>query len=241
VKSALNMGLAILLGAAAASPVSAAPRATHLHGTVFEQPWPAADFTLTDQHGKPFHMADAKGKVVVVSFIYTHCTDFCPFVALKLKEAVKLVGADAGKMVVVAVTTDPQRDTPEVLAQYSEAIGMGDSWHFVTGSLPAVQRVWKDYYIGVEIERKAPETAAASASPEAEEAAQDAAALVTTGLSDQDKALVGRIIARFGGGYDVSHDVPFWVVDKQGRMRASLGADATPADIVFDVRALLRE
>jgi len=43
-----------------------------LVGKVFAQPWPAANFTLTDQNGKPFTMAVTKGKGVVLSFIYTH-------------------------------------------------------------------------------------------------------------------------------------------------------------------------
>ena len=59
---------------------------------VFATPWPATNFTLADQNGRPFEMAHARSEVVVLSFIYTHCTDFCPFVALKLKAVAGLVG-----------------------------------------------------------------------------------------------------------------------------------------------------
>ena len=38
----------------------------------------APDFTLTDQHGQPFHLADARGKVVVLCFIYTHLHRYLP-------------------------------------------------------------------------------------------------------------------------------------------------------------------
>ena len=72
-------------------------------------------------------------------------------------------------------------------------------------------------------------------------AAQEEAAAVARGLDDRDKTLVGKIIETFGGGYDVSHDIPFWIVDKQGMMRVSLEADATPADIASDVKALIAE
>ncbi|MGA2761926.1 MAG: SCO family protein [Spirochaetia bacterium] len=227
----------------AAWPLWAAPPMVPLKGNVFSQPWPAADFSLTDQHNRVFHMADTKGKVVVLSFIYTHCTDFCPFIALKLKEAAKLLGADDGRFVMVAVTTDPQRDTPRVNAQYSRAMGMFDSWHFVTGPIGEMRRVWKDYYIGVEMEKETPPAAAAATKvdPKAEKEAQDQAQKVASGLSTEDRTLVGHIIDQFGGGYDVSHDIPFWIVDRQGRMRVSLDADATPADIAFDVRSLLAE
>jgi len=221
----------------AAAPLPSLP----LVGNVFAQPWAASDFTLTDQHGAPFHMADTRGKVVIMTYIYTHCTDFCPFVALKLKEAGKLLGADAGKFVLVAVTTDPARDTPQLCAAYSKAISMFDSWHFVTGPFAKVQSVWKNYFVGVEKEKEEPAAAAKPPTPQEEKAAQEEAAAVARGLGSEDRALVGKIIDAFGGGYDVSHDIPFWIVDKKGMMRVSLEADATPADIASDVKALLSE
>jgi cytochrome oxidase Cu insertion factor (SCO1/SenC/PrrC family) len=232
--------LASLTLTLAVAPLPAAPRST-LNGNVFAQPWAAPDFRLTDQHGWLFHMADTRGKVVVMTYIYTHCTDFCPFVALKLKEAGKLLGAEAGKFVMVAVTTDPQRDTPQVCAAYSKAIGMFDSWHFVTGPLPRIRSVWKSYFIGVEKEAEQPAAAARPLSPQEAKAAQEEAAAVARGLGSKDKILVGKIIEAFGGGYDVSHDIPFWIVDKQGMMRVSLEADANPADIASDVKALIAE
>ncbi len=233
-----NLAMLGALAALAAGPLHALPV---LKGNVFAQPWAASDFTLIDQNGVPFHMADTKGKVVVMTYIYTHCTDFCPFVALKMKAAGKLLGADTGKFVMVAVTTDPERDTPQVCASYSKAIGMADSWRFVTGPLAKVQAVWKNYYIGVEKEEEQPAASAKPPSPQEEKAAQEEAARVARGLGADDKALVGKIIDAFGGGYDVSHDIPFWIVDKEGMMRVDLEADATPADIASDVKALIAE
>jgi cytochrome oxidase Cu insertion factor (SCO1/SenC/PrrC family) len=48
----------------AVAPLQASPPST-LNGNVFVEPWTASDFTLSDQHGAPFHMVDTKGKVVV--------------------------------------------------------------------------------------------------------------------------------------------------------------------------------
>jgi len=209
-----------------------------LAGNVYDKPWPAADFTLTDQNGEKFRMADARGKVVVMSFIYTHCTDFCPFVALKLKAARALLGPDAEKAVLVVVTTDPLRDTTKVLAEYSRAMGMETSWHFVTGRLSAMHKVWKDYFIGVEIEKESPGTAPA---PKLDLATDQDAQKVARGLTSEERGLAGSIIDQFGGGYEVSHDIPFWLVDPHGMMRVSLDADATPQDIAKDIRILLQE
>ncbi len=61
----------------------------------------------------------------------------------------------------------------------------------------------------------------------------------TQGLSSDDLTLVGKIVQQFGGGYDVGHSAPFWIVDKRGMIRVGMDADATPADIVTNVRMLL--
>jgi len=194
----------------------------------------AADFTLTDQNGLPFHMADGKGKVVVMSFIYTHCTDICPFIAVKVRDAYQLLGSDAAGVVFVAVTTDPKRDVPQVTLPYSKALGMADAWHFVGGDPKAVQAVWFNYGIGVTVD-----SGTDAVAPPKEGAMKDMPS-PTQGLSKADLDLAGQISDQFGGGYDVGHSAPFWIVDKHGRVQVLMDADATPADIVTNVRVLLK-
>ncbi|MBS3916882.1 MAG: SCO family protein [Sulfuritalea sp.] len=78
----------------------------------------ATDFALTDHTGKPRTMADFRGKAVVIFFGYTQCPDVCPTTMTGMAEAVKLLGPEAGKVQVLFVTVDPERDTPQLLAQY---------------------------------------------------------------------------------------------------------------------------
>lgn len=78
----------------------------------------ATDFALTDHNGKPRTMADFRGKAVVIFFGYTQCPDVCPTTMTGMAEAMKLLGADAGKVQVLFVSVDPERDTPQLLAQY---------------------------------------------------------------------------------------------------------------------------
>ena len=221
--------------------VSARGRAEEPAGLVdnfLQHPMAAADFTLTDQHEQPFRMAANRGKVVVMSFIYTHCTDLCPFISVKVRNAYQLLGADASKVVFVAVTTDPKRDLPAVDRAYSKALGMDDAWHFVGGPLKDVQAVWSDYAIGVTID---PDTGAVSAKEEKPAAGPSKdEPPPTQGLSQADVNLANQIADAFGGGYDVGHSAPFWIVDKKGMIRVGMDADATPADIVTNVRALLK-
>ena len=78
----------------------------------------ATDFALTDHNGKPRTMADFRGKAVVIFFGYTQCPDVCPTTMTGMAEAMKLLGAEAAKVQVLFVTVDPERDTPQLLAQY---------------------------------------------------------------------------------------------------------------------------
>lgn len=73
---------------------------------------------LTDHHGKAVSLKDFQGKVVAVSFGYTHCPDVCPTNLLDLAKTMKLLGDDAAKVQVLFVSVDPSRDTPAVLSEY---------------------------------------------------------------------------------------------------------------------------
>ena len=76
------------------------------------------DFTLTDGDGKPFSLSSLKGKVVIMSFGFTHCPDVCPTELLTYSDALKQLGNQAKDVAVVFVSVDPERDTPELMKQY---------------------------------------------------------------------------------------------------------------------------
>ena len=76
------------------------------------------DFALTDHTGKPRTLADFRGKAVVIFFGYTQCPDVCPTTMTGMAEAMKLLGSEAAKVQVLFVSVDPERDTPDLLAQY---------------------------------------------------------------------------------------------------------------------------
>lgn len=73
---------------------------------------------LTDHRGTPRTLLDYRGKAVVVFFGYTSCPDVCPATLARFGEAMKRLGNDAGKVQVLFVTLDPERDTPEKLGSY---------------------------------------------------------------------------------------------------------------------------
>jgi protein SCO1/2 len=88
-----------------------------LHGVRFVPPHPKADFTLETTDGKPFHFVnDTRGSVTLLYFGYTKCPDVCPLHLANIATALKqMEPSDQAQVKVVFVTTDPNRDTPEVL------------------------------------------------------------------------------------------------------------------------------
>lgn len=88
-----------------------------LQGVKLIPPHAKSDFTLDDTQGKPFHfVSDTHGTVTLLYFGYTKCPDVCPLHLANIATALKqLEPADAAQVRVVFVTTDPNRDTPEVL------------------------------------------------------------------------------------------------------------------------------
>jgi protein SCO1/2 len=79
------------------------------------------DFTLSDANGQVRHIADYKGKVVVLFFGYTQCPDVCPTTLNAMRETMKLIGPDAARVQVLFATLDPTRDTPQLLTEYVPA------------------------------------------------------------------------------------------------------------------------
>jgi protein SCO1/2 len=76
------------------------------------------ELALVDHQGRVRRLADFRGKVVALFFGYTHCPDVCPTTLDDLAKAIKLLGDDRTQAQVLFVTLDPERDTPQVLAQY---------------------------------------------------------------------------------------------------------------------------
>ncbi len=95
-------------------------RSEALTGAVLDQPYVVPATPLTDTDGASYSLADSTDKrLTLVFFGYTHCPDICPLVMSTLASAVsRLDDADRDQVDVVFVTTDPARDTDQVLRNY---------------------------------------------------------------------------------------------------------------------------
>ena len=108
---------------------------------------PAPNFRLIDQFGRPVSLAQFKGKPVVLTFLYTHCPDQCPLTAEKLHAVMLSLGSDAQHVGVVAVSTDPRRDTTAAALNFSQVHRMQNYWHFLVGTESQLSPVWSSYSV----------------------------------------------------------------------------------------------
>lgn len=87
------------------------------HGTVIQSPERSFDFTLTGAQGD-VSPSDFRGKIVLLYFGYTFCPDICPGTLGNVAQALRDMGAKADEVQLIMVSLDPERDTPEKLAEY---------------------------------------------------------------------------------------------------------------------------
>lgn len=81
-----------------------------------------------------------KGKVVLISFMYTACEGICPMTTANLVRVQNLLGDLVGRDIFLySITLDPETDTPEVLKQYAEAVGAKRGWPFLTGKYKDIE------------------------------------------------------------------------------------------------------
>jgi protein SCO1/2 len=96
---------------------------------------PAPDFALRDPAGWVVHLSALRGRVVLLSFIYTSCATACPLLTQQmalLQTRLKQAGVRARSVHFLSVTVDPARDSAEALGRYAKrfAIDPGQ-WQFL--------------------------------------------------------------------------------------------------------------
>jgi len=93
------------------------------------------DFQLTSQNGQPFNRQSLDGKIWVADFIFTHCTGPCPRMSSAMRR-VQTAVTEFSDVRLVSFSVDPERDTPEVLADYARRYhAEAGRWFFLTGDV----------------------------------------------------------------------------------------------------------
>jgi protein SCO1/2 len=171
-------------------------------------------FALTDHRGQQVRLEDLRGRAVALTFVYTSCPDVCPLIASVLRDGYEQLGpAVRERVALVAITVDPERDTPDALQAFSATHRLADNpnWYALTGDRAALAPVWEDY--GIEPD---------GTQHLAEHASGHATAPDTTTTM-------------------LAHTDALYFIDPTGRERVLLRSDATPAQIARNLTLLAEQ
>jgi len=138
-KHAVFLGLTVLVAcrsgeapravdsAQSALSANSALQRSKLRGVTQEPPQPKPNLVLTTTEGKPFDLRkETKGMLTLVFFGYTNCPDVCPVHTANISKVLKsLPNEVSSKVRFVFITTDPERDTPEVLGKWLASFDAG--------------------------------------------------------------------------------------------------------------------
>jgi protein SCO1 len=106
---------------------------------------PPQDFALRDQDGRRVTLSQYRGRVVVLTFMYSTCRDTCPVTATTIRGALDELGHDVPTL---AVSVDPANDTPDAATAFLVKRGLSAGrMRFLLGTRPQLAPIWDAYGI----------------------------------------------------------------------------------------------
>ncbi len=120
--------------AGAPTPAGKLARATR---TTAEYELPRVDMVRDDGKTVAFPDELDDGRVVVLDFVFTHCTTICPVMSGTFSQLQDKLGADRGTVHMVSISIDPEEDRPARLAEYGKKLHAGPQWRQYTGTTQA--------------------------------------------------------------------------------------------------------
>lgn len=111
---------------------------------------PAPAVTLPDQSGRSVSLAGQRGRVVLLTFLYSHCRELCPTVGAELTRVQHALPA-AEQPVIVVVSLDPVSDAPDSVRSFAANVGWAGRWYWLLGSARQLSPVWRAY--GIDVQR----------------------------------------------------------------------------------------
>jgi protein SCO1/2 len=106
----------------------------------------APSFQLADARGGTLSTAELRGRPYVLTLLYTDCPDVCPLIGEEVRRALELLGPEATRVAAVAVSVDPEGDTPRAARAWLRRHRLPRNFHYLVGSRRELEPVWKGYY-----------------------------------------------------------------------------------------------
>jgi protein SCO1/2 len=130
---------------AVALVAAGAARAGGFDGPTIADPTRVPDFALRDQSGNLVRLSDERGKVVLLTFMYTRCRGLCPLTAVHLDTVA--LESRAKDLSVLAVSVDPKGDTASAVRAFVRSHGLHSEFHYLTGPVARMRSIWSAYHV----------------------------------------------------------------------------------------------
>jgi len=125
--------------------LAAAGGGLQFNGPTIKNPTVPPLFVLRDQDGHKVALAQQEGRVVLVTFLYTHCPDVCPLVAGNVNGALRALGPRRRQVRALAISVDPAGDTRASVRQFVRRHQLLPEFRYLTGPRAALRRLWAAY------------------------------------------------------------------------------------------------
>jgi protein SCO1 len=122
-------------------------------GPVFPAGLRAAPFALTDQDGRRATLSQYRGRVVVLTFIYSHCRDTCPLMVTEVRGALDQLPDQGRNIPVLGISVDPFHDTRASARAFLAREQMTGRIRYLVGRLGQLRPIWRRYAIQPEFDR----------------------------------------------------------------------------------------
>jgi|TARA_B110000116_G_scaffold73870_1_gene64078 cytochrome oxidase Cu insertion factor (SCO1/SenC/PrrC family) len=120
-----------------------------INGIEYNDPPDAPNFSLLNQNRENITLSEYEGRVVVVAFLYTSCPDVCLALSANLDWVHENLGDYSDDVVILSITIDPARDTPERFAAWMEIMGL--EWdHLSADQASTLVKVWDEWNIVID-------------------------------------------------------------------------------------------
>jgi protein SCO1/2 len=135
-------------GSSSASITSATGQESQFQGAPFPGEIAAPGFTLRDQYGREVSLSEYRGRVVVLTFLYSTCGDACVVIGQQIRGALnELVEERARPPAVLIVSADPTADTPANVERFLSEVSLTARVQYLTGTPAQLRSVWHAYAI----------------------------------------------------------------------------------------------
>jgi cytochrome oxidase Cu insertion factor (SCO1/SenC/PrrC family) len=121
--------------------------ASAFQGPTFPSGVRAAEFSLTDEHGRRVSLSQYRGRVVILTFIHSQCKDACPLMVEDIKGALDSLPGTGRGVAAIGITAEPAQDTPANRRKFLAAHQMTGRLAYLNGPAADLRRIWRAYHV----------------------------------------------------------------------------------------------